>query len=714
MPTNLDCILHYLSRGWKVVPIPKGSKAPIIPRWQELRLTAEDLPRYFNNGQNVGVLLGEPSGNLTDVDLDCTEALQVAPAFLPHSGAIFGRASKPKSHWLYYCPDAKTTRFEFKGECLVEIRSTGGQTVFPPSVHPSGEVVSWHEEGEPSEVTYERLKRAVAKMASCVLLSRHYPAQGGRQFAAMALAGWLLRNGWSREDVSEFILALAHLAGDSEARMRVTQIKNTEIKVEADLPATGFPKLRGYYPEEVLMKVAEWLTLKTESEKGKQPQIVVVEKFYPRPFSELLMSKYTFWWPGEKEPLYWFDSESGLWREDGQSLVESQLRTSLDALPDVQKKRYVIDEIVADVKGCSWRGKPLPEPDVNLIPCANGVYELNTKKLRNYLADDFFTWKLPWDYNRDALSEVVVPLIESFLPKDETTTLYELMAYCLYRAYPYQKIFILYGRGSNGKSLFARMLEHLLGVENISHTSMKEIQRSGFAASELYHKLANICGELEYNEIEDTRLLKQLCGGDTIQADRKYRNPIHFTNYAKLIFLTNEVPSSRDTTEAFYRRLFLVEFPKKFKENPELEVRLANADAEEYEALLFVAIKQLEKLMEQNFIFTRHKGTEETRELYLKLSSPLQTFIEENCEVTRMQWDYIFKYDFNQRFGEWLQNKGRTAYTEKRVKNEMQKLNFEDGRKGKENYWAWVGLRWKKDGKQVASPSTTSTTSTVL
>lgn len=341
MPTNLDCILHYLSRGWKVVPIPKGSKAPIIPRWQELRLTAEGLPRYFNNGQNVGVLLGEPSGNLTDVDLDCTEALQVAPAFLPHSGAIFGRASKPKSHWLYYCPDAKTTRFEFKGECLVEIRSTGGQTVFPPSVHPSGEVVSWHEEGEPSEVTYERLKRAVAKMASCVLLSRHYPAQGGRQFAAMALAGWLLRNGWSREDVSEFILALAHLAGDSEARMRVTQIKNTEIKVEADLPATGFPKLRGYYPEEVLMKVAEWLTLKTESEKGKQPQIVVVEKFYPRPFSELLMSKYTFWWPGEKEPLYWFDSESGLWREDGQSLVESQLRTSLDALPDVQKKRYV-------------------------------------------------------------------------------------------------------------------------------------------------------------------------------------------------------------------------------------------------------------------------------------------------------------------------------------------------------------------------------------
>ena len=79
---------------------------------------------------------------------------------------------------------------------------------------------------------------------------------------------------------------------------------------------------------------------------------------------------------------------------------------------------------------------------------------------------------------------------------------------------------------------------------------MKEIQRSGFAASELYHKLANICGELEYNEIVDTRLLKQLCGGDTIQADRKYRNPIHFTNYAKLLSDKMRFRAHGDTTEA--------------------------------------------------------------------------------------------------------------------------------------------------------------------
>jgi len=689
-----NTILLYLARGWKVVPIPKGTKAPLLPRWQELRLTADELPQHFNNGQNVGVLLGEPSKGLTDLDLDCPEALRVAPAFLPHSDAIFGRASKPKSHWLYYCPDAKTTRFEFKGECLVEIRSTGGQTVFPPSVHPSGEVVSWHEEGEPSEVTYEKLKRAVAKVASCVLLSRHYPAQGGRQFAAMALTGWLLRNGWSREEVSEFITALADLAGDTEAKMRVMQIKNTEAKVEGDLPATGFPKLSEYYPDEVLTKVAGWLTLKTEKEK--QPQIVVVDKFYPRPFTEALCERFKFWWPGGREPLFYFCEPEGIWKGNGEDLVAHELRTALEALPDVQKRRYVIDEIVADVKGVCWKGKPLPTPNLDLVPCANGVFDLETKELRPFRADDFFTWKLPWKYSIQTRSELVVPLVESLLPEGEIVTLYELMAYCLYREYCYPKVFFLFGRGSNGKTLFAKILEMLLGKENVSHTTLDEIQKERFAGSGLYRKLANICGELEYTEIQKTRLLKQLCGGDTISADRKFREPINFCNYAKLIFLTNEVPQSRDSTEAFYRRLFLIEFPKKFEENPSLEVEVSQASEGEYSTLLGKVLETLTALKERNFIFTHHSGVDETRESYLKLSSPLQTFIEENCFVTYMQDDYIPKSEFKNRFAEWLQTKGRTAYTWDRINREMNGFGYEEMQKGFSRQRSWIGLRWKE------------------
>ena len=89
---------QYLSKDWKVLPIPKGSKAPIIKDWPGVNITEEELFKYFSDSENIGVKLGKPSKWLTDIDLDCKEAIQVAEYFLPSAESIvtgkqIGRAS---------------------------------------------------------------------------------------------------------------------------------------------------------------------------------------------------------------------------------------------------------------------------------------------------------------------------------------------------------------------------------------------------------------------------------------------------------------------------------------------------------------------------------------------------------------------------------------------------------------------------------------------
>ena len=138
----------YIARGWAVVPIPPRSKAPVLPAWQKLRLTAEEVPQHFSPGANIGVLLGEPSGWLIDVDLDHALARELAPRFLPSTSAIFGRDGSPRSHWLYVT-EAPTHKRTSPHGMLVELRSTGLQTVFPGSTHPTGESIRWDEDGEP-------------------------------------------------------------------------------------------------------------------------------------------------------------------------------------------------------------------------------------------------------------------------------------------------------------------------------------------------------------------------------------------------------------------------------------------------------------------------------------------------------------------------------------------------------------------------------------
>jgi hypothetical protein len=161
----------YLRRNWSIVPIPFRAKAPVIDAWQNLRIVESELDHFFPARQNVGVLLGQPSVWLIDIDLDHELALKLAPSFLPLTGAIFARASKRRSHWLYYASQPVATRQWRLADrkMVVELRSTGGQTIFPPSVHPNGEPIEWDIDGEPAvvdplelEAQLERIYREVA------------------------------------------------------------------------------------------------------------------------------------------------------------------------------------------------------------------------------------------------------------------------------------------------------------------------------------------------------------------------------------------------------------------------------------------------------------------------------------------------------------------------------------------------------------------------
>src|SRR5689334_4680731 len=94
---------HYLALGYQPVPFAYGTKGPTSKGWNELRVAAEAIDQFFPPDQqvNLGLLTGEPSGNLVDVDLDAPEAVLVAPYLLPPTGLVHGREGKPASHWWY-------------------------------------------------------------------------------------------------------------------------------------------------------------------------------------------------------------------------------------------------------------------------------------------------------------------------------------------------------------------------------------------------------------------------------------------------------------------------------------------------------------------------------------------------------------------------------------------------------------------------------------
>ena len=203
--TPLETALNFIRRGWNPVPVKFKSKVPLGEAWQERTITTETAPQHFNGEQlNVGVVLGPSSKGLTDTDLDCAEAVAIAPYVLPQTAARFGRKSKRESHRLYttnLAANAEKAVFTYRhpvtGEMFLELRIGGGaQTVFPGSMHESGERIVWEEDGVPAVVDGEELRRKVAALAAYGLIARHWlPDAGSRHGAALALGGLLSRNG---------------------------------------------------------------------------------------------------------------------------------------------------------------------------------------------------------------------------------------------------------------------------------------------------------------------------------------------------------------------------------------------------------------------------------------------------------------------------------------------------------------------------------------
>jgi len=220
-----------------------------------------------------------------------------------------------------------------------------------------------------------------------------------------------------------------------------------------------------------------------------------------------------------------------------------------------------------------------------------------------------------------------------------------MFGYCLFKDYPLAKAFMLLGSGANGKSTMLEILETFLGEENTTSPSLQRLLNNKFAANQLFGKLANIHADLSSDELKDTGKFKMLTGGDKLQAEKKYKEPFEFRNYAKLIYSANELPKTNDRTKAFFRRWIIIEFPCEFDEEDEgTDPSLPDCiiDEEELSGLLNWSLDGIERLLE-NKSFTKTDAREEIERKWMMQTDSLRAFIDMVCEVK--QDAYISKED---------------------------------------------------------------------
>ena len=197
-----------------------------------------------------------------------------------------------------------------------------------------------------------------------------------------------------------------------------------------------------------------------------------------------------------------------------------------------------------------------------------------------------------------------------FLADREVINLFEeMLGATLLKHSKYQKAFLFYGGGSNGKSTILDLIKTFLGNRNYSAIALEKVT-DRFNTAELENRLANIGDDIDNVTIKDTGTLKKLFSGNSIMVERKGERPYTIEPYATHIYSCNNIPRSFDKSDGFYRRWLLIPFDAVFTiddedYDPLIGDKITTDEALSY--LLNLAIRGARRLI------TRGKFTEPNR-----------------------------------------------------------------------------------------------------
>lgn len=318
-PAVMRTLVWMRKSGFKPVPLRAGSKAAVSRDYASIDYHPPDDDAWRQHQYELGVVLGPRHGGPLDVDLDCQEALYFAPRFLPQTDAVFGRPSKPRSHFLYRTDahelDKKAYLDPTDNSTIVEIRADGGhQTVMPGSLHEgTGELIEWAGPPFPevTTVSSEQLILAVRKVALASLIARHVWQPGYHNEPCKHLSGLFYYLEWPVEDTISLIQAVMEYSGDDD-KSRIPTVRATYRRGEAGKRVSGAGVLRKQLKDDrVIDKILEW---------AGSPSVNVVQQYNDRFAVVSVEGKFRIAdldvSPGESPTFYQKDDFAGLMSTD--------------------------------------------------------------------------------------------------------------------------------------------------------------------------------------------------------------------------------------------------------------------------------------------------------------------------------------------------------------------------------------------------------------
>lgn len=305
----------------------------------------------------------------------------------------------------------------------------------------------------------------------------------------------------------------------------------------------------------------------------------------------------------------------------------------------------------------------------HLIGFENGIFDLETYEFRDGRPEDYISFSTGINYipcigdseNSRGMMKFVDTIFTKPHVRDYVLT---LLSSFLNGNVREEKFHIWTGVGSNGKSKFIELFESSFGDYcckfPITLLTGKRAA-SNAATSELARAKGKRFGALQ-EPSEDEKLniglMKELSGGDKIQARLIYKEPIEFKPQFKMILACNHLPAVPSDDGGTWRRIRALEFTSRFCEHPDpnkpnefpIDKELSSKFPEWKEHFMSMLITYYKRYVERGIV-EPDEVLECTKE-YQRANDGFLDYVEQ--ELEKQEYSFISHGDVYTCFKMWM------------------------------------------------------------
>ena len=304
-----------------------------------------------------------------------------------------------------------------------------------------------------------------------------------------------------------------------------------------------------------------------------------------------------------------------------------------------------LDEIKAVLRDSVPR--VLPTRQKNLVAVNNGIFDYDTKQLLDFSPDYIFTTKSSVNYNPNATNIVIHNNndntdwdVESWIndltdDPEVVNVLWEMIGAVIRPNVPWNiSAWLFSEKGNNGKGTYCELVRAIIGEGNYASISLSDFSKD-FMLEPLTHSSAIIVDENDVGTyIDKAANLKAVITGDTIQINRKFKQPIAYQFKGFMIQCLNEMPRTKDKSDSFFRRQLFIPFQKCFTGH---ERKYIKTDyLHRTEVLEYV----LQKVLNMNYYnLTVPESCKIAQAEYKEYNDPVRQFMAEM--FSEFVWDFV-------------------------------------------------------------------------